>query len=57
MKVLSKWRVLTPVFALIAVAAIAMSTQAAAGSKAAWWGELLQMRKATIQPVRDVELP
>ena len=34
MKVLSKWRVLTPVFALIAVAAIAMSTQAAAGSKA-----------------------
>src|SRR3954470_18233197 len=23
----------------------------------AWWRELLQMRKATIQPVRDVELP
>lgn len=32
MKVLSKWRVLAPLFALIAVAAISMGTQAFAGS-------------------------
>ena len=25
--------------------------------EAAWWRELLKMRKATVQPVRDVELP
>jgi GTP-binding protein len=40
------------VFAISAAARTGLDTL-----KAAWWRELLQMRKATIQPVRDVELP
>jgi GTP-binding protein len=40
------------VFAISAAARTGLDTL-----KAAWWRELLQMRKAAIQPVRDVELP